>query len=235
MPKAEFLPSYEETIASSVDENAREKVPQEQRIIDRLEMVRSQHIRSIVEQHICPEVKEQTDMGIARTVLVLLLPANSAKTEVEEYRFESELEPVIPRVDLVGFSIDDHVRIIQLEGIMNQAGFWKQTGVTEDLQRALFDHLSSPRVQTQSPCSARDVRANALVRQTKKSLFKRFTESVPRDSQTSMVHSTEIMPEERINVSVEVDEGLCQRTVSAMGLNETRTRQGVVVKIDIRS
>lgn len=89
MSKSEnLLPSYEESINTKLSYGSTDPTPRGQQLLDRLTLVRAEHVRSVVNEHIWPALERQAVRGIAKST-VALMPADIVGSAQEENPFSS--------------------------------------------------------------------------------------------------------------------------------------------------
>jgi hypothetical protein len=131
-------------------------------------------------------------------------------------------------MEVVGFP--EQLQQIQLKGHMNRLDFWKQQGVVEELQRTLNEKLD---IAPQSPVSAMSQQPSLPQRPIKRGLFGWKPSSAEPEMTTSGTMSDTQKESKNVKVTARLEE-FCLRTVSAFGLYETLTRQGIIIKFSAR-
>ncbi|OCK82995.1 hypothetical protein K432DRAFT_414953 [Lepidopterella palustris CBS 459.81] len=233
MSKGGVLPSYEESIgADKTGDSFPSGASKGQQILDQLTMVRAQHISSVIDELISPLVEKQAMYGIADTTIALI-PSDVIVPQDETTRSEFDFDNPA-RVEAVGFTSDGDLQQVQLEGPMNRISFWKQDGIVQDLERVLQDRLNAaskfraPKPKTQVP--------EALPPKPSKKGFWGLKSNAAAPSVLISPTDPGLVSEElggQMQVSAKLEE-ICLRTVSAFGLYDTITRQGIVIKIRAR-
>jgi len=229
MSKDGTLPSYEESVdAKLAAQHSTSSTGDDQHIRDRVRAVREKQIASVINQHVYPWISQEVMNGIGN-IAIALIPSDVVllqdKTVTSEFDFDPSENN---KVEIVGFSEQPHQ--IQLEGHMNRLDFWKQKGVLEELERALIETLDSspqPSEQMEHP------QPSLPPRPVKKGFFGLM--SSPTAPETSISGRRSEPPKRENNIlklSARLEE-ICLRTVSAFGLYETITRQGIIVRVSV--
>lgn len=135
--------------------------------------------------------------------------------------------------ELMGFSTDEEVLDFQLEGSINRASFWKQSGVVDDLARLLRQRLSTtPELRIVQQL---DVAEASSSKSQKRGLFGRLSSSSNSKNAQSMkgVNPQTENAGESLKVEAKLDE-ICLRTISEFGLFDTVQRQAIIIRIHVR-
>ncbi|KAF2147429.1 uncharacterized protein K452DRAFT_354823 [Aplosporella prunicola CBS 121167] len=214
-------PTYEDTVSSGPDFGG---ASHGQQIIDQLTTVRARHIRSVLDEHIYPRLKQQATYGIAKTTIAMM-PSDVLGSS-------SSLDSPSNVLEMIGFPSDEVVQQLQLGGPLNRGEFWQQTGVIGDLERALRDRLATtpftgtidkpqtPTIQPESP-RATSQRRGFFGRKSVK-------------PETLVSHSTAVPTgtPSQLKALVSLEE-VCFRTVSDFGLFETVSRPAIVIRVSM--
>ncbi|KAF2268624.1 hypothetical protein CC78DRAFT_530058 [Lojkania enalia] len=236
------LPAYEDLINPSrarVGPQSRitrtQSPSRGQQILDQLTLVRAQHIRSIIDNHIIPIVEQQALYGIAQTIIAMIpsdvnLPAEEEKSE---FSFDTADQK---KVEVIGFSSDEEPQIVRLEGHMNRTEFWRPQIIVQELERVLKESLNaSPNLKPPSP---REPPQHETRKLPKKGFFGRMAEAMNQEEKPSPSGNPEVgirQPDTAGQVLCKARlEEICLRTVNEFGLYETMSKQCVIIRVDAR-
>ncbi|KAF2687822.1 hypothetical protein K458DRAFT_295519 [Lentithecium fluviatile CBS 122367] len=223
-------PSYTESLHSHPTGSSSSRG---QSILDQLTLVRAQHLRAIIIQHILPLVEQQAAYGIAQTIIALVpsdipLPAPEEKNE---FSFDTVSDS--QKVEVIGFASDESPKIVRLEGQLNKTEFWRPQVVIDDLERRLREELNaSERLRPRSSVEA----ARPQQQQPKRSFFDRVSgrgPEVPSPSGNPEVGVRQVDTSGLVLVKVRLEE-ICLRTVNDFGLYDTMSKQCVIIRVDAR-
>jgi hypothetical protein len=241
--KNSSLPSYEESIngtwptsrsADSLLQNT-SSLSRGQRILDNLTLVRSRHIRTVVDTHIIALIEQQAHHGIAHTTIAMIpsdVPLPAPPVEKSEFSFDTGDEK---KLEVIGFSSDDEPQIVRLEGQMNRAEFWRSQSIITELERVLKECLSAkPHLR---PLDPKQVQPRVTQTKQKRSFFGRMADAMNQEqrspSESLEVDDSEIDHIGQMVARVRLDD-ICLRTVNEFGLYDTMSRQCVIIRVDAR-
>jgi hypothetical protein len=229
IPEKDALPpSYTETLHSLPTGSASSS--RGQSILDQLTLVRAQHIRTIITNHILPHISQRAAQGLAKSIIALLpsdIPV-PAPEEKNEFSFDTTNAQ---SVELIGFSSDESPKVITLEGQLNKTEFWRTQAVTEELERRLGEELNA-----REGLAPKTPEKEVPQKQPKRSFFNKVTgrgPEVPSPSGNPEVGVKQVDTTGQVLVKVRLEE-LCLRTVNEFGLYDTLSKQCVVVRVDAR-
>jgi hypothetical protein len=232
--KEPSLPSYEDSVAGSSTGTSQinrvQAPPRGQQLLDQLTLVRAEHIRSVIDDHIFPLVEKQALYGISRT-LIAMIPSDvpiPAPAEKSEFSFDTDEK----KVEVIGFSSDEEPQIVRLEGQMDRTEFWRVQSVVEELERRLKDALNaSPNIRAPSPREAQPPAPKPS-----RNFFGRIADRMnqeerdPNGNPEVGVKQPEVG---QVLVKVRLEE-IVLRTVNDFGLYDTMSKQCVIIRVDAR-
>lgn len=206
-----------------------------QQILDQLTLVRSRHIRSVIDNHIIPLVEQQALYGIAQTTIAMIpsdvaLPAEEEKSE---FSFDTADQK---KVEVIGFSSEEEPQIIRLEGQMNRTEFWRPQVIVQELERVLKENLNaSPHLKPPSP---RQVPNIEVKKAAKRGFFGRMAEAMNQEEKPSPSGNPEVGVRKvesagQVLCKARLEE-ICLRTVNEFGLYDTMSKQCIIIRVDAR-
>ena len=189
---------------------------------------RTNRIEETIVTSIYPHLESAAHRGIARTTLVLLPTDLTTSLDVDN-------KETANTATVIGFPSDESVQLIYLPYTAGTLEFWRQTNVIPDLISRLKSVLASAGSNVRSePIEDSAISPTAP---PSRGFFKRtWSKSKPVPEFQGIdteINSTQprLVPGE-IDVSGAVQD-VSFRVVTEMGLYETRTDKGVVVKMEI--
>ncbi|ORY13321.1 hypothetical protein BCR34DRAFT_623927 [Clohesyomyces aquaticus] len=208
-----------------------------QQILDQLTLVRAQHIRSVINEHIIPLVEQQAMYGIAQTTIAMIPSDVSLPAEEEtknEFSFDNGTQE---KVEVIGFSSDEKPQIIRLQGQMNRIEFWRPQVIVQELERVLKDSLNaSPAVKVPSPKFPPPQELPPKPR--RRDFFGRMADAISQPEEKPPSGNPEVgvrQFEETGQVLVKARlEEICLRTVNEFGIYDTMSKQCIIIRIDAR-
>ncbi|KAF2477863.1 uncharacterized protein BDR25DRAFT_4745 [Lindgomyces ingoldianus] len=240
--KDNWPPSYEESLKSS--NTGRSQITRTyspsrgQQILDQLTLVRAQHLRSVINEHLIPLVEQQAMYGIAQTTIAMI-PSDVALPAEEEEKSEFSFDAGnAKKVEVIGFSSDEKPQIIRLEGQMNQTEFWRPQIIVQELERLLKESLNaSPYVKPPSP-KYPPAQEPPLQRPRRRDFFGRMADVINQPEERSPSGNPEVgvrQPDNAGQVLVKVRlEEICLRTVNEFGIYDTMSKQCLIIRVDAR-
>ncbi|KAF2727257.1 hypothetical protein EJ04DRAFT_517383 [Polyplosphaeria fusca] len=224
------LPSYEDSVDPLRQTHFSSRG---QQILDRLALVRAQHLRSLIDDQIIPIVEQQALYGIAQTTIAMIPSDINLPVEEEaksEFGFDAANNE--KKVDVVGFSSDHVPQIITLEGQINRTEFWRDQAIVIELERVLRESLNaSLHLQPSKP--QQSTARQSYQKPPKSKIFGRRANAVGQE--LPFGGQTAVEPENVAQVLVRARlEEVCLRTVNEFGLYDTMSKQCVVVSVDAR-
>ena len=261
-PSEDKIPTYEESIADlsripspfpSIDEkqsnyhrtaspSIRPTPQPPQTLVSQLSNTRTNRITTIINTHILPSFSSQAQNGLHKTTLVLVPFNGSALASQADSDGHEEI---------VGFPEAEHVKLVRLKGEGYEMEFWRQAEVIKELEGSLKASLQASghrvveRAKKAAPLPAAPAAPQPESPKPKKGGFfrrssKKQEEVVehlapPLSSPGSMFKT--VIPDEplsdgEVRVRVGVSE-VVVRTVSGMGLYETKAGKAVLVRLEI--
>ncbi|CAF9902962.1 MAG: hypothetical protein GOMPHAMPRED_000046 [Gomphillus americanus] len=192
---------------------------------------RTNRIEETIVTSIYPHLESAAHRGIARTTLVLLPTDLTTSLDVDN-------KETANTATVIGFPSDEFVQLIYLPYTAGTLEFWRQANVIPDLVRRLKSILGAAKDNVRSEAVAPiEDSVTSPTAAPRQGFFKR-TWSKPKSAPEFQGIDTEInstqphlMPGE-IDVSAAIQD-VSFRVVTEMGLYETRTDKGVVVKMEI--
>ena len=261
-PSEDKIPTYEESIADpscipspfpsiaeeksnsyrTTSPSVRTTSQPPQTLVSQLSNTRTNRIKTIINTHILPSFSSQAQNGLHKTTLVLV-PSNGSALAPQADPDSDE--------QIVGFPEVEYVKLIRLNGEGYEMEFWRQAEVIKELEGSLKASLqaSGHRVVESAkralPSPVTPVVAQPEASKPKKGGFfrrssKRQEEVLehlapPLSSAGSMFQP--VVPDEPLgNGEVRVKVGISEvvvRSVSGMGLYETKAGKAVVVGLEI--
>ena len=256
------IPTYEESIADprripspfpSIDEkqsgshctappSIRSTPQPPQTLVSQLSNTRTKRIATIINTHILPSFSSQAQNGLHKTSLILV-PSNGST-------LASQSDPD-GEEQIVGFPDAEHVKLVRLEGEGYEMEFWRQTEVIKELEGSLKASLqaSGHRVvegaKKAAPVPTPPVSPQSEPSKPKKGGFFRRSSKKPEEvvefsapplSSPGSMFQTVIPDEPLSDGEVRVKVGISEvvvRSVSGMGLYETKAGKAVVVGLEI--
>jgi hypothetical protein len=162
----------------------------------------------------------------------------------EEEKSEFSFTPSTPSIEVIGFSSQDVVKIVRLEGGINKTEFWRPQPVIVDLETVLREALNASqtlRSPTREGFGAREVVAPIIPKPQRRTLFGRVVDAINQESgggpDRSVVTGTgeDSMGTGVAMVLVKVRlEEISLRTVNDFGLYDTLSKQCVIIRVDAR-
>lgn len=212
-------------------------------ILDQLTLVRASHIRSVIHEHIIPIVETQASFGIAQTTIALI-PSDVPLPPVEE-KSEFSFSSATPSVEVIGFSSEDVVKIVRLEGSINKTEFWRPQAVIVDLETVLREAMNASqtlRSPNRERFGASEVVTPPTPKPQRRNLLGRVVDVInqeggggPDRSIVVTVNKGDAMGGEMGMVLVKARlEEISLRTVNDFGLYDTLSRQCVIIRVDAR-
>ena len=232
------LPSYEESTASS---SFVDRAPRGQQILEQLALTRTKHLRSIVDDRVCPLIEQRAERGLSHTIIALIPPDSLPQHAPADKRPISDSErDSSPAVEVLGLaSGDDDVEEVILTGEMDSAAFWRQSEVISELRMMLEDKLLAlPRLSRGRITEAGTVQTSSTSAQQQKTGPRRGLFGRVKAESNAPVHLKQEQPARRglppptMRITVELQE-ICLRTLSDFGLYETLTRPAVVIDVRV--
>ena len=205
---------------------------------------RTIRVNSIITDQILPQFQAAVTSGLSNKTLVLL--PSSAEDSFQN--LDSKSTSSAPEV--LGFPSAENVSVFCLQGEEHTLEFWRQPTVTRELESMLKSHLdaSGHRVWVPRPrVPSTTVTDNLVSTDAKKgNQFFRKKQSSPRSNmlfsptETTSTESSwapprmEPLSPGEIKVDVQLKD-VPMRIVTDMGLYDTQTGKGVVVRMEIGS
>lgn len=234
--KEGYLPSYAESVQRPLNPPT-PSTSRGQNILDQLTLVRAQHIRSIIDNHILPVVEEQAAFGIAQSIIALVpsdvpLPAPEEKSE---FSFDTGSSG---KVEVIGFSSGEEPKVVRLEGQMNKTEFWRSQAIILELERTLKELLNAgPTLRSSTHLESEGTRQKTPQRLQKKGLFGRAADAMGQEERSPSGNpEVGVRPVDtagQVLVKVRLEE-ICLRTVNEFGLYDTMSKQCVIIRVDAR-
>lgn len=239
------LPSYEDSVTGNPTRATRfqnsqitrtQSPSRGQQLLDQLTLVRAQHIRAVIDEHILPLVEQQALYGIAQTTIAMIpsdVPLPAPEPEKSEFSFDTGNDK---KVEVIGFSSDDEPQIVRLEGQMNRTEFWRPQSIILELERVLKGSLNaSPHLKPPSP--REPAVENMPSQQGRRNIFGRMADAMYREERSASgnpeVGVGQADTAGQVLVKVRLEE-ICLRTVNEFGLYDTMSKQCIIIRVDAR-
>ena len=213
-----------------------------QTLPEHLTQARATRINSTISSHVLPYLEEAVTSGLSGATIILLPP----KEEDLQNELDTKGDKSAPEV--IGFPSSDNVRVIQLQGKENAPQFWRQPMVSRELGDMLKNRLelSGHSIWTPSETKASipspsfsppgSVKKGSYFSRRKTSSFSKGS---PLGSGTQLHEEASWMTSDKpqlspsqIRIEAQVKD-VSMRVVTDMGLYDSETTKGVVVKMDI--
>ncbi|KAI9891275.1 MAG: hypothetical protein M1814_002965 [Vezdaea aestivalis] len=178
----------------------------------KLSQTRLARITTLIQKTILPHLTSQFQSGLSRSTLILFPTDTSAESDSAELT-----EPL-------GFKAADNLRVIRLEGEENVLGFWRQGAVIQQLAAELRVLLGAAEEQVEAlpvqhgESGIRTSGLRGLWRERKEVIAVAMVPRLPRAGE--------------VEVKVVLEE-VVVRTVSPMGLYDTKVDEAVVVSATV--
>jgi hypothetical protein len=243
------LPSYFESTTSSTPlsttglSGLSQHPSRGPQILDQLTLVRASHIRSVIHQHIIPIVETQASFGIAQTTIAMI--PSDVNLPPEEEKSEFSFDTQSQKVEVIGFSSEDVVKIVRLEGGINKSEFWRPQAVIVDLETVLKESLnasSTLRSPNRERFGASEVVTPPPPKPQKRNLLGRVMDVINQEGGGGPYRSMVAGASEddgmgkgvgMVLVKVRLEEILL-RMVNDFGLYDTLSKQCVIIRVDAR-
>ena len=225
-------------------EYASDPSPSPSTLSHHLTEARTIRINSVITDEILPQFQTSVTSGLSNKTLVLL--PSSAEGSVQDP--DSKLSSSTP--EILGFPSAENVSVVRLQGEEHTLEFWRQPTVTRELESMLKSHLDASGHRVWVPRSrvpSTTVTDNLGSTDAKKGgqLFRRKQSSSRSNALFSPIETassepswapprTEPLSPGEIKVEVQLKD-IPMRIVTDMGLYDTQTGKGVVVKMEIGS
>jgi hypothetical protein len=211
-------------------------------ILDQLTLVRASHIRSVIHQHIIPIVETQASFGIAQTTIAMI--PSDVDLPPEEEKSEFSFDTPSQKVEVIGFSSEDVVKIVRLEGGINKSEFWRPQAVIVDLETVLREILnasSTLRSPNRERFGASEVVTPPPQKPQKRNLLGRVVDVINQEGGGGPCRGVVAGREEdgmgtgmgMVLVKARLEE-ISLRTVNDFGLYDTLSKQCVIIRVDAR-
>jgi hypothetical protein len=211
-------PSYTDTISSSPS------------LLTHLSQTRTTHIHSTITTHILPVISHRASLGIASTIIALLLSDTPLPAVVEQSDFGFETAHT-KAVEVVGFSNGEEPDVVRLEGTMNRMEFWRVGAVVKELEETLKERLNDVVELERVPEAVRQ-------QQPRRTFLGRMIPSFGPERKSPgrnpEIGTRQISGDVGLVVVKASVEEICLRTINEFGLYETMAKQCVIVKVDAR-
>lgn len=251
----EEIPSYEESIqqpttgSSITDTKPKSERGPQQSLGQRLADVRESRINAIINAHINPLLKQQSEAGLFKSTFILV-PSNTSTLQSPSSASRDVREGSGDVADknnteaVIGFREGEYVKLVRLSGENYTEEFWRQPAVIAELNSSLKARLQNEGHRiAQSPSSpaSQPVPTTLLASDpphTKKGFFgrkKRAGDPVPvAESSTSgwRFEKEEVLKLGEIRIKTGLQD-VSLRVQTEMGLYETRTGKAVVVNFEM--
>ena len=243
------LPSYFESTTSSTPlsttglSGLSQHPSRGPQILDQLTLVRASHIRSIIHQHIIPIIETQASFGIAQTTIAMI--PSDVNLPPEEEKSEFSFDTPSQKVEVIGFSSEDVVKIVRLEGGINKSEFWRPQAVIVDLETVLKESLnasSTIRSPNRERFGASEVVAPPPPKPQKRNLLGRVVDVINQEGGGGPGRGVVAGPREEdgmgkgmgmVLVKARLEE-ISLRMVNDFGLYDTLSKQCVIIRVDAR-
>ncbi|MCJ1328737.1 hypothetical protein MMC10_005414 [Thelotrema lepadinum] len=204
--------------------------------------VRTIRLNNTITDQILPQFQTAVTSGLSNTTLVLL----PSSAEDSQQSLDAKSSSSAPEV--LGFPSTENVSVIRLEGEENTLEFWRQLTVARELESMLKSHLDAsghrvwvPRPTMRSPTAAdklssTDAKQGGQFFRRKQSSSRSNVSTSPTGTGYLEASWASPRPEPLSPGEIRVDvqlKDIPMRIVTDMGLYETRTGKGVVVKMEI--
>lgn len=213
------LPSYSESVSSAYTPTS--SLPRN------INEARTTLISALVNTQITPCLHNNALAGLSNTTL-LIIPANVLtlqSSQLSNGHEKSSSNTAIPGETILGFSSAESPTLIRLQSQENSLEFWSQPAVISELKQ----HL----------CSQLKIEGYQIAEDNAESILERSSGKKSGRIIQSKVSNVEWRtPQRKVlrNGEASIDVGMqdiCLRIENLMGLYETRTGEGVAVKINV--
>ncbi|KAL2039646.1 hypothetical protein N7G274_007505 [Stereocaulon virgatum] len=212
------LPPYSESISSTPTSPG--SLPQN------LANARTTLISSLITTHILPHLHTTALSGLSSSTLCLI-PSNISSLHPPSSNASKDPSSPprsFPGETIVNFPSAENVSLIRLHDPSNTLQFWRQHGVIAELEEHLRSHLRAEGYRVKG-----DETASAKTNGAKAGKFGGNKRPSGAEWKTAVVEKLE---QGEVRAAVAVAD-VCLRVENEMGLFETRTGLGVVVKVDV--
>lgn len=226
-PSPDTPPSYDESLIK----------PAQHAIGFRIAAVQQERVQNLLAMYIDPLMECQATLGILKMAFALIpsdipglqdtrLVKSVNVLQEQAETFETESNPAFESIE--GFAEDENVRLVRLQGEENNARFWEQPSVVQQLEQGIRqrveassggtdDKISEPPQMTTKP-TGKGLIGKLLKRQA----------PLNRSSGGTRGECEKTLPEVQVNAGIEE---LCIRYVTPVGLYDTRSGRAVVVRV----